>query len=148
VDNKLGQVDIIGVDVESGEPGEVIVTPDLETQPAIDPSGKWLAFVRRHEGDFHVYVTTLEVGGPLVHVSVQPGRSSHWAADGKSIYYLRWERVNSGGRTSSWVGPPRRGAPPERLPARAGGWLRIGPLGVLAIRSAKVAQPFQHGHSS
>ena len=89
VDDKLGHVDIIGVDIESGESSDVIVTPSLETQPAIDRTGKWVTFVRQREGGFQVYLTTLEPGGPLLQVSQDPGRDPHWAPDGKTIYYLR-----------------------------------------------------------
>ena len=89
VDDKRGDVDIIGVDVESGESRDLIVTPHLETQPAVDESGKWVTFVRQREGEFQIYLTTLEAGGPLLQVSQLPGRDPQWAADGKSIYYLR-----------------------------------------------------------
>ncbi len=89
VDDKLGRVDIIRIDVEAGEARDVIATTAIETQPALDPNGKWMAFARRREGQFQVYLTTLEAGGPLLQVSHQPGKDPRWAADGKSIYYLR-----------------------------------------------------------
>ena len=89
VDNKLGRVDIIRVDAEAGEARDVIATPAMETHPALDPNGKWLAFARHRDGQAQVYLTTLEAGGPLLQVSHLPGRDPRWAVDGKSIYYLR-----------------------------------------------------------
>ncbi|MFT5464074.1 MAG: Tol biopolymer transport system component/tRNA A-37 threonylcarbamoyl transferase component Bud32 [Planctomycetota bacterium] len=87
-DNKKSQVDIRIVDPESGEGRDLIATPSIETQPAIDPSGKWLAFTREQAGDTHIFLTTLAPDGPLLQVSLAPSRSPRWAPDGTSIYFL------------------------------------------------------------
>ena len=88
-DDKLGQVDVVGVDVASGASRDVIVTDGVEAQPAIDPSGAWMAFVRLRDGEPYVWLTTVEPGGPLLQVAHRPSRGPHWAADGASIYFLR-----------------------------------------------------------
>jgi len=88
VDNKRGGVNIQSVDTESGELRDFIASSAVETQPTVDPSGKWVLFARAQEGDMQVYLTSMEPGGPLLQVSQVPGCCPRWAPDGKTIYYL------------------------------------------------------------
>jgi Tol biopolymer transport system component len=88
VDDKQGQMDIIGVDTESGEWSVVLASPLREAQPELDPSGKWMAFMRDQAGEMQIYLTSLEPGGPMLQVSQSPSRSPRWARDGRSIYFL------------------------------------------------------------
>ena len=88
-DDKSGQVDIVGVDLASGEAHDVLATPEIESQPVLDSSGEWMALARFHDGEIFVYLTSAEPGGPMLQVSHQPGRDPRWAADDQAIYYLR-----------------------------------------------------------
>jgi len=111
IDNKLGQVDIVGVDVEAGQTNDIVASSHVETQAALDPSGEWITFVRLRDGQGQVYLTSLEAGGPVVQVSHEAARGPHWSTDGKAIYFLR------SGTRELWVadveleGTPRIGKP-------------------------------------
>jgi serine/threonine-protein kinase len=89
LDDKQGGVDVHGIDAASGDIRGILTTADLEAQPALDPTGQWLAFVRQREGELHVCLTTLAPGGPVRQVSVRPSRGPQWSADGKSLYFLQ-----------------------------------------------------------
>ena len=88
VDFKDGRQDIIRVDTRSGESSDYLATPDGEAVPAIDPSGTWVAFSGVRTGEEHVYLTTLEPGGPVLQVSREPALDPRWSPDGRKIYYL------------------------------------------------------------
>jgi len=66
--------------------------PFLETrfdewQAALSPDGKWLAYTSNESGTYQVYIQPFPQGGGRWAVSTDEGSGSHWAPDGKTLYY-------------------------------------------------------------
>lgn len=64
-----------------------VVGPADETNPAISPDGRWLAYGSNETGAREVYVRPLTGPGPRVAVSVGGGGAHRWSPDGGTLYY-------------------------------------------------------------
>jgi len=64
-----------------------VVGPADETNPAISPDGRWLAYTSNETGAREVYVRPLTGPGPRVAVSVGGGGTQRWSRDGGTLYY-------------------------------------------------------------
>jgi len=78
---------------------------------AVSPDGRWLAFVSTESGRFEIFVQSLRDGSGRMQVSTSGGQNPHWAADGRTIYYLQGAdalavSVETAGGLA--VGKPRR----------------------------------------
>ena len=61
--------------------------PSEESNPAISPDGKWLAFTARYEGPAEVYVMPISGGQPTrLTFEGDAARVQGWTPDGKVIY--------------------------------------------------------------
>ena len=75
-------------------PFPVLQTPAIETNPALSPDGRWLAFESSYSGRPEVYVTRFPSSGSAVadaprwQVSTQGGSRPRWSGDGRALYYV------------------------------------------------------------
>ena len=76
-----------GVD---SEPVALTATEFNEYSPALSPDGRWLAYNSDESGPEQVYVIPFpegRLGGGLVQVSADGGRSPLWAHNGRELFY-------------------------------------------------------------
>jgi Tol biopolymer transport system component len=78
-----------------GQPFPVVQTPAIDTNPALSPDGKWLAFESSQSGKPEVYVTRFPESrnavtptAPRWQVSTQGGSRPRWSADGRALFYV------------------------------------------------------------
>ncbi|HEX7798179.1 MAG TPA: protein kinase [Vicinamibacterales bacterium] len=78
-----------------GQPFPVVQTPAIDTNPALSPDGKWLAFESSQSGKPEVYVTrfpesrnAVTAAAPRWAVSTQGGSRPRWSADGRALFYV------------------------------------------------------------
>jgi Tol biopolymer transport system component len=64
-----------------------IVGPANETDPAVSPNGRWLAYQSDESGRRQVYVRPIPGPGARVPVSVDGGGSARWSVDGATIFF-------------------------------------------------------------
>ena len=76
-------------------PFPVVQTPAVDTNPALSPDGKWLAFESPRSGRPEVIVTPFPRAGqpadsnaPQWQVSTQGGSRPRWSGDGRSLFYV------------------------------------------------------------
>jgi serine/threonine-protein kinase len=72
-----------------GEWKPLIQTPATETQPAISPDGRWIAYGSNETGAGEVYVQRFPHLGDRQLVSVDGGFMPTWSHDGRALFYLR-----------------------------------------------------------
>ena len=73
----------------------VLQTPAIETNPALSPDGRWLAFESPQSGRPEVIVTPfpdsrkpVDAGAPRWQVSTQGGSRPRWSGDGRTLFYV------------------------------------------------------------
>jgi serine/threonine-protein kinase len=83
----------------------IVETLSVDTNPAISPDGRWLAYRSDQEGQPEVYVRPLTGPGGRIKVSVDGGSQPIWSREGTELTYLvlldnstpdfspYWERV-------------------------------------------------------
>jgi serine/threonine protein kinase/Tol biopolymer transport system component len=71
-----------------GKPFAIVQTPFDDTNPAISPTGKWLAYENSESGRNEVYITPFPGGGARWEVSNSGGVDPQWRGDGKEMYFL------------------------------------------------------------
>jgi len=60
-----------------------------ESDPAVSPDGRWLAYVSNESGREELFVRPLpDVASARWQVSVSGGREPRWARDGRELYYV------------------------------------------------------------
>ena len=76
-------------------PFQVLQTPAIETNPALSPDGRWLAFESAHTGRPEVYVTRFPASrnavadtAPRWQVSTQGGSRPRWSGDGRALFFV------------------------------------------------------------
>ena len=89
--------DIFAISLEGGDrhPFPVLQTPAIETNPALSPDGKWLAFESSYTGRPEVYAMRFPSSQnpttatpPRWQVSTQGGSRPRWSGDGRALYYV------------------------------------------------------------
>jgi len=73
--------------VATAVPRPFIGGPANETDPALSPDGRFIAFTSDESGQQEVYVTAVPGPGARVPVSIGGGNSPRWSADGLRLYY-------------------------------------------------------------
>jgi serine/threonine-protein kinase len=71
-----------------GDPRPLHDTVSAESNGAISPDGRWVAYVSAETGQRAVYVQPFPGPGPRVRVSTAAGFAPRWAPDGGELYYL------------------------------------------------------------
>jgi serine/threonine-protein kinase len=66
----------------------LLATSADERNPAVSPSGRWLAYTSDAPGRDEVYITPFPEGGARIQISNAGGTSPVWARDGRQLYYL------------------------------------------------------------
>jgi len=79
-------------DIFAMEPGDttaraVVATAADESNPAVSPDGRWLAYRSDASGPYEVYVTPFPEGGARIQLSTRGGGSPVWARDGRELYF-------------------------------------------------------------
>jgi Tol biopolymer transport system component len=76
-------------------PFAILNTPAIETNPALSPDGRWLAFESSQSGRPEIYVTpfprsadAVDAAAPRWQVSTQGGSRPHWSSDGRALFYV------------------------------------------------------------
>ena len=59
-----------------------------ETQAAVSPDSRWLAYTSDESGDWEVYVQSFPEPGRKQRVSVEGGAQPRWRADGGDVLFL------------------------------------------------------------
>ena len=59
-----------------------------ETQAAVSPDSRWLAYTSDESGDWEVYVQSFPEPGRKQRVSVEGGAQPRWRADGGELFFL------------------------------------------------------------
>ena len=65
----------------------VVATAADESNPAVSPDGRWLAYTSDASGRVEVYVTPFPAGGARIQLSTNGGVSPAWSRDGRELYY-------------------------------------------------------------
>jgi len=88
--NAAASADIIAIST-TGDSARVMVasSPAVETEPAVSPDGRWIAYSSNETGNFEIYVRpfpgSAEARWP---VSSGGGRSPAWSKDGRALYFI------------------------------------------------------------
>ena len=70
------------------KPFPIVQTPFDDTNPAVSPAGKWLAYQSTESGQNEVYVMPFPGGGARWLVSTNGGLDPKWRRDGKELFFL------------------------------------------------------------
>ncbi len=80
--------DIWSVSLSGSEaPVPVVRTAFDESDPALSPDGRWLAYQGNESNRWEVYVRPYPAGGAAVPISAGGGRAPAWSRDGRTLYY-------------------------------------------------------------
>jgi Tol biopolymer transport system component len=82
---------LIRTDVAHAKPEPFLVTPFSESDGAIAPNGKWLAYTSNESGRAEVYVQPLPSTGAKWLASQNGGSYPRWRADGLELFYVGTE---------------------------------------------------------
>jgi Tol biopolymer transport system component len=76
-------------------PFPVLQTPAIDTNPALSPDGRWLAYESSQSGRPEVYVTrfpasrnAIAAAAPRWQVSTLGGSRPRWSSDGRALFYV------------------------------------------------------------
>jgi dipeptidyl aminopeptidase/acylaminoacyl peptidase len=83
----------IGVLPRDEEPVLVLATDADETQPALSPDGRLLAYVTDESGWLDVFVRTCP-GGEVRGVSLDGGEGPRWSRDGRELFFRKGDRLH------------------------------------------------------
>ena len=82
-------------------PFPVLQTPAIDTNPALSPDGRWLAYESSQSGRPEVLVTRFPGSGPPVdvtaprwYVSAQGGSRPRWSGDGRALFYVSLDDIS------------------------------------------------------
>ena len=85
-----GRGEIVARRLGTGEAGKPwLRTPYDETDPALSPDGRWLAYTSNETGRSDVYLGSFPDAGGKVVVSDSGGTEPVWRRDGRVLYYRR-----------------------------------------------------------
>jgi Tol biopolymer transport system component len=89
----IGALEVAADGRPAGEPRPVAATPANETNPALSPDGRFLAFESDEpEGLVNVYIQPFDRAGAKVQASSSGGRWPHWGAPGELFYWSPFNR--------------------------------------------------------
>ena len=107
---------IYALDVETATERRVFAGGAVDTEPAVSPDGKWIAYVARDpdlQGIPNVRVARLADGALQHALTAEGGAAPRWRSDGKELYFTA--AVPGTGRTEMRAVPVARAADDERL---------------------------------
>lgn len=80
-------VDLVVVPAAGGDPEPLVAAEFAESNAALSPDGRWLAYQSNETGRDEVYVTSFPVPGRKWQVSQGEGLMPAWRGDGREVYY-------------------------------------------------------------
>ena len=80
-------LDLVVVPAAGGDPGPLVAAGFAESNAALSPDGRWLAYQSNETGRNEVYVTSFPVPGRKWQVSQGEGMMPAWRGDGREVYY-------------------------------------------------------------
>jgi hypothetical protein len=80
-------VDLVVVAAAGGEPAPLVAAEFAESNAALSPDGRWLAYQSNETGRNEVYVTSFPVPGRKWQVSQGEGMMPAWRGDGREVFY-------------------------------------------------------------
>ena len=82
-------LDVASLDlsIPDGQPTPIVETRFAETDPAISPDGRWLAYTSAESGRTEIYVRSFATGGGRWQVSTGGGGYARWSRDGAELFY-------------------------------------------------------------
>ncbi len=87
-DPRLGTADLYWLDpIAPGPPRAYLASAEHETQPALSPDGRWLAYTSSVSGKDEIYVQAFPTPGLRVQISVRGGNWARWNPDGTELLY-------------------------------------------------------------
>jgi serine/threonine-protein kinase len=79
--------------VADAAPRPIVKNPGFQTQPALSPDGRWLAYTSNESGRSEVYVRPFDGSGGGRQITIRGGRAPVWAPSGQEIYFRNGEKV-------------------------------------------------------
>jgi Tol biopolymer transport system component/DNA-binding winged helix-turn-helix (wHTH) protein len=86
-------LDLWGVDLDSGSSFAILATPNNELQARLSPDGRWIAYVADDSGELEVYVQRYPELGERRQVSVGGGGQPQWRRDQSELFYIAADRA-------------------------------------------------------
>ena len=80
-------LDLVVVSATGGDPGPLVAAEFNESNAALSPDGRWVAYQSNETGRDEVYVTSFPVPGRKWQVSQGEGTTPAWRGDSREIYY-------------------------------------------------------------
>ena len=80
------------LDDAPGEARKIVASEYGEFDPALSPSGRWLAYASNRTGQNEIWVQGYPDGSP-VRVSGDSGNEPQWSADGSELFYRRGQAM-------------------------------------------------------
>ncbi|HSM50180.1 MAG TPA: protein kinase, partial [Thermoanaerobaculia bacterium] len=80
-------VDLVVVPAAGGAPEPLVAAEFAESNAALSPDGRWLAYQSNETGRNEIYVTSFPVPGRKWQVSQGEGLMPAWRGDGREVYY-------------------------------------------------------------
>jgi serine/threonine protein kinase/dipeptidyl aminopeptidase/acylaminoacyl peptidase len=85
--------DIFASPLDGGEPLPLATTTFDERQPAVSPSGRWLAYLSNESGAYDVYVQSFPHARAKKRISSGGAYGPRWRGDGKELFYSTPDNV-------------------------------------------------------
>jgi hypothetical protein len=77
----------------SYEPVPFLQTPFAESEAALSPDGRYLAYKSNESGRAEIYVQRFPEGGPKQQISINGGHYPRWRKDGTELFYVAGETL-------------------------------------------------------
>jgi dipeptidyl aminopeptidase/acylaminoacyl peptidase len=91
-DIEAGVDDMFAVPERGGKPRRLSTTPFRELTPEVSPDGRWLAYTSDEGGDPQIYLTRWPSLDGKWRVSRESAAMPRWAGDGRTLYFMTWDR--------------------------------------------------------
>jgi dipeptidyl aminopeptidase/acylaminoacyl peptidase len=91
-DIEAGVDDMFAVPERGGKPRRLSTTPFRELTPKVSPDGRWLAYTSDEGGDPQIYLTRWPSLDGKWRVSKESAAMPRWAGDGRTLYFMTWDR--------------------------------------------------------
>jgi eukaryotic-like serine/threonine-protein kinase len=88
-DAKTGAADIVYLELDHTPPRLVAYqhSAEHETQPALSPDGRWLAYTSSTDEHDQIFVQAFPIAGPRIQISAHGGRWPRWREHGRELVY-------------------------------------------------------------
>ncbi|MGE3275028.1 MAG: hypothetical protein AB7O67_07935 [Vicinamibacterales bacterium] len=81
--------------VGDADPRPYVASPFNETEAAVSPDGRWLAYASDESGAFELYLDTFPSAGTRVRLTLGGGRDPRWRRDGRELYFRRGTAIHA-----------------------------------------------------